>query len=77
MAYFQIIGSLALISLLAYGTFASLAPNLKSEISRNLSKEDKEGLQNLLTNCMIGISDSFMKWVSLGWFFLESSFALH
>jgi len=57
------VGSLALISLVAYGTFASLAPNLKSEISRNLSKEDKEGLQNLLTNCMIGISDSFMKWV--------------
>lgn len=61
----ETVGGLALISLLAYGTFASLAPNLKNEISKNLSKDDKEGLQNLVTNCMVGISDSMMKWVSL------------
>jgi len=59
----QAVGGLALASLLAYGTFASLAPNLKNEISKNLSKDDKEGLQNLVTNCMVGISDSMMKWV--------------
>jgi hypothetical protein len=49
---------------LAYGTFASLAPNLKDEISRNLNNDEKEGLGRLMNNCMIGISDGLMKWVS-------------
>ena len=63
-------GNLALASLLLYGAMASFAPERMNEISRHIALEDRQGVQNIITSGLVGVSESLMGWVSSKFVFI-------